>query len=456
MADGPAPSAGGAAATDNTPRRPIGDVWERTGWIVIAFAFAIGFEVRRNLLTEPGLRGDLDQFVGWVHHIAVHGLGTLYSGTDAGPVTFGPVMAYVWAALAAIQPAFATATDASDPLIRAFMKAPASIADLALAGIAAYALRRHRKWAALAVVAILFHPAVIDVSAWWGQYESIFVGSAFAALVLAINGHDRPAAALVAISLMTKPQALPFVLPFAAWFWASGYHRIGADGKPGGARGGVIELVQTGLIGLATIAVLWLPFLAEGGPVNYLRNLATYQGEIFSVISVRAWNVWWLVQILGAPDGSGFVADDIAFLGPLTLRHVGFLVTGLLSLVVVWAIVRDPRPRTLILGLTASVLVFFSFMTQMHERYAYAAVIFLVLLLPETRPRWLWVAFGVAFTLNLLAAVPPTPAIAERLPVGGALGVAGALVMIAITVLTLREMTTRRVDDSRGAAILAG
>ncbi len=126
---------------------------------------------------------------------------------------------------------------------------------------------------------------------------------------------------------------MPFILPFAAWFWASGYHRVGADGTPGGIRGGVIELVQTGLIGLATILVLWLPFLAEGGPASYLRNLATYQGEIFNVISVRAWNVWWLVQILGAPDGGGFVADDIAFLGPLTLRHVGYLVTGLLSLV---------------------------------------------------------------------------------------------------------------------------
>ena len=69
-------------------------------------------------------------------------------------------------------------------------------------------------------------------------------------------------------------------------------------------------------------------------------------------------------------------------------------------------------------------------MTQMHERYAYAAFIFLVLLIPETRPRWLWLAFGVAFTLNLLAAVPPTPAIGERLSVDGSLGIAGSMAMI--------------------------
>ena len=47
----------------------------------------------------------------------------------------------------------------------------------------------------------------------------------------------------------------------------------------------------------------------------------------------------------------------------------------------------------------------------MHERYAYGALVFLALLIPERRLRWLGVAFGIVFTLNLLAAVPPTPAI---------------------------------------------
>jgi Gpi18-like mannosyltransferase len=179
------------------------------------------------------VRGDIDQFVGWVHHIAVNGLGSLYSGTDAGPVTFGPVMAYIWALLAAIQPAFATATDASDEAIRSLMKVPASLADLGLAAIVAYAFRAHRKWAVLGAVAILLHPAVVDVSAWWGQYESIFVVSALGAVVLAANGRNGPAAALIAVSLMTKPQAVPFLIPFAAWFWATGYRRMGRDGVAG-------------------------------------------------------------------------------------------------------------------------------------------------------------------------------------------------------------------------------
>jgi hypothetical protein len=34
-------------------------------------------------------------------------------------------MAYIWATLAAVQPAFRTVTDASDPAISALMKLPA-------------------------------------------------------------------------------------------------------------------------------------------------------------------------------------------------------------------------------------------------------------------------------------------------------------------------------------------
>ena len=414
MTTGPTGPAGPAA-----PAAP-GERWAGIHWLSVGAVVVVGTAIRLALLPGAGLSGDLDQFVGWVHHIATKGMTTLYSGTDAGPVTFGPVMAYIWSLLAAIQPAFATAIDSSDPGIRMLMKAPASIADFGLAGLSAYALRDRPRWAVVAVAAILLHPAVFYVSSWWGQYESIFVLSALAAVVAAVNGRNGVAAALVAVSLMTKPQAIPFLLPFAASFWATGGWR---------------DLLRAALIGLAVIAVLWLPFLATGGPAGYLRNLGTYQGEIFNVLSLRAWNPWWLLQEAAA--GGDFIRDDIAFAGPFTLRHIGYLVTAVLSIAIAWSIVRDARPRTFIVGLVASVLVVFTFMTQMHERYAYAALPLLTLALPDTRLRWLWLAFSVIFTLNLLAAVPPTAEIASALPVSGALGVLGSVAMTALTVLAL-------------------
>jgi hypothetical protein len=194
--------------------------------------------------------------------------------------------------------------------------------------------------------------------------------------------------------------------------------------------------------------LLWAPFIAAGGPAAYLGHLGRYQDEVFAILSLRAWNAWWLVQEAGA--GGSFASDQTAILGPITFRHIGYAITGLLMLVVAKAVARDPRPRTLVLGLAAATLVAFSFLTTMHERYAYAAVVFFVLLIAEPRARWLGVAFGVVFTLNLLAAVPPTSGIGDVLPVAGPLGIAGSIAMLAITVATLRLLQRRESTSPSG------
>jgi hypothetical protein len=403
--------------------------WTTRDVAALGVVVGIGILVRLLLLPTRGFPDDIDQFVGWVHHIATNGLGSLYGATEAGPVTFGPVMALIWGLLAAIEPAFRTATDASEPAISAIMKLPASIADVGLGLVVALALRDRPRWAVVGGAVILLHPAVIDLSAWWGQYESIYLLSAIGAAILAVNGRNGWAAVAIAVSVMTKPQALPLLLPLAAWFWATGGWR---------------EVVRATAIGSVTIVVLWLPFIADDGPLHYLRNLDTYQNDIFNILSVNAWNVWWLVQ--EAVAGGAFIGDDQRLLGPLTLRHLGYAVAGLLDLAIAISIVQRPTPRRLFLGLAASVLVFFTFATQMHERYAYGAVIFLALLVTEPRLRWLNVALGIVFTLNLLAAVPPTAEVDAWLSVAGVLGVSGSIAMLAITVVAMRTLGAGSLD----------
>ncbi len=394
--------------------------WSGRHVIALAIVLVAGIVIRVALLPSQGLKGDLDQFVVWIHGIAVNGLGNAYDQN----LSFPAVMAWIWGLLAAIEPAFKTIVDSSDPGIRALMKIPASLADIGLALLVAYALRARPWWAVTGAAIVLLHPAVIDVSAWWGQYESIYLLTALAAVVFALNGHNGFAAAAIAVCLMTKPQALPFILPFAAWFWA---------------HGGIREIARTAVIGLAVIVVLWLPFIPAGGPLNYLHNLAEYQNSIFPYLSLNAWNIWWLMQIAAV---GGFAGDQVALIGPITLRLIGFVFTALLSIVVAILIVRDPRPRTFILGLAASTLIWFGFLTQMHERYAYGALIFLLLLIPERRIQWLCLAFGVVFTLNLWSAAPPAPVFRVWLPYPGLHSMVGAVAMLAITGLTLIWMSS--------------
>jgi Gpi18-like mannosyltransferase len=405
-------------------RFPLETRWRIATSQRLLIAGAIGLiaavAIRLPLLPTPGLPGDLGQFVEWVNEIAVKGLPHAYDGD----LSFGPVMVYVWGVLAIIQPAFQTVADSSDPGLNVLMKLPATLADFAIAAGIGFALRDRPAWAVASALVFLLYPATWYVSAWWGQYESVYVLALLVAALLAIRDRNGPAAVFIALAVMTKPQALPFMIPFAAWFLARG-----------GARG----LVRATAIGAAVIAILWLPFLAEGGPTNYLRNLAAYQDDIFSVLSVRAWNVWWLLQEVGA-EGM-MVTDRIAIVGPITFRHVGYLVTGLVSLYVALKVYRNPQPRTLIVGLAAATLVAFTFLTTMHERYAYGALVFLLLLIPERRVQLIAAAFGVVFTVNLVAAISAAPDQPLLIPISGVTGVVGSVAMIVVTLATLRELS---------------
>jgi Gpi18-like mannosyltransferase len=379
--------------------------------LAVAAAVAVGLAVRLTFLPTPDISGDINLFVSWVHGIARNGLPSAYDAK----LTFPPVMAYIWWLLAAIEPGFQTATDSSDQTIRVLMKLPATLADFGLAALVAYALRHRPRWASAAAVVVLLHPAVIDVSALMGQYESIYLLFALAAAILATSGRNGWAAALIALSLMTKPQALAMLLPFAALFLAT-------DGWRG--------LVRAASIGAAVILILWLPFVAANGPANYLQNLAYYQGQGHAALSVWAWNFWWLVQELVV---GGFAYDSVPIVGPLTVKHLGYAVTAVLGSLIAVAVIRDPRPRTFVLALASSVLVTFLFATSMHERYNFGALIFLLLLLPEPRMRWLNAALGVVVTLNMLASVPPTAEISSVIRETRLLGVLGSMAMLGIT-----------------------
>ena len=97
----------------------------------------------------------MDQFVGWVHHIATQGLPTLYQGTDAGPVDLRAGHGLRLGALGASIRRSRPSPTRADPLTRALMKPPACIADIGLALLVVFALRDRPRWAAHRRAAVL-------------------------------------------------------------------------------------------------------------------------------------------------------------------------------------------------------------------------------------------------------------------------------------------------------------
>jgi hypothetical protein len=394
-----------------TPRRRLtGPSWL---FLALPLLVAAGVAIRLWLLPTAGVTGDLDQFVGWVHGIAVDGWGHTF---DQNP-TFPAVMAWVWGALAAVEPAFRSVTDSSDPAIRALMKVPASLADLGIAAAAVWWFRDRPLAAVAAAGAILLWPATWYVSAWWGQYEAIYVLPAVLAVLAARANRPLLVAAFLAVAFMAKPQALPFAVPFAAWF-------LGSQGWRGTLRAAIV--------GIVVVVALWVPFIAAGGPQQYLANLGTYQNSIFNVLSLRAWNPWLLIQELGA--NGDFVPDTTAILGPITFRTIGFALTAFLALVVFIGVYRQPTAERLALGVAAITLVAFVCLTTMHERYAYPAFVFLLLAISGRRTALLWAVFAVVFALNLVVAVHPD---GWEIPYGEAVRITGAIVMTGLMLVTV-------------------
>ena len=396
--------------------------WTPRYRVLLGIGFLAALAVRLWLLPMPGYTGDIDQFVDWVRHIANNGLPRAYDEH----LSFGPVMAFVWWLLGALDPAFRTATGSSDLGIRILMKLPATIADFGIAAAVVFWFRSRPALAIIGAVGFLLVPATAFVSAWWGQYESIFTLAVLLALLFARADRDGLAVVALTVAVMTKPQAAPLAIPFAAWFLARA-NLLGIAG-----------IVRLGAIAALTTLVLWLQFIAAGGPGKYLSGLGRYQDVFYAILSLNAWNFWWIVQEL---VGHGrLVGDNHPFLGPLTFRMIGYLLTGGLLLVVGYGVWRRPTPRTLALGLAAAALVAFSFLTTMHERYGYAALALLAVLVDDRRGRALGLAAAAVTSLNLVAAAVATGYPVPDVPIGGVVGLIGSAVTVAIALLLVREV----------------
>ncbi len=406
-----------------------GGTWTPALIATLALGLAGAAILRLLLLPTEGLPGDLDVFALWTHLLA---MGVPLDRIYEHGLSFGPVMAYLFWAIGHLQAAFQTATDAADPTVRIWLKIPASTADIAIALVIAYALKDRPRIAVASALALSFVPVTWYLSAFWGQSESIYTLFGLLAAVLALRGRWALAGVMLGLALGTKPQAIPFVVPLAAYAVA----RIGV-------RRAALPVAATA----ATLVLLWLPFLAAGGPVAYLRSAFAYQGETFAILSLRAWNPWWILQSL-ATAGDGLLAYTGAIVGPLTPRLLGYAAAAVGLALVFVALRRRPTGNALYLALAASVLVAYCLLTAMHERYAYPAVVFLALLLADRRILVAWVVLVVATSANYLAAAPPGGGPGSLVPLGGPVGIVGSLAITCVAVYVLAILVRGTPDRS--------
>ena len=413
------------AAGSTLPRAAGVGSRRETSLLVIGVVAAI--TLRAILVPFNGGWGDLDDYAEWVHRLATD---VPFGAAYRLDISYMPVLVAVFGTLAHVVPGFATATDASDLLVRIALKLPPLVADGASAAGVYLLAGGRRPGRAAAALAVLLVPATWYLSSWWGQYDAIYVAAAVWVAVLAVRDRSIAAGVLLGLALMTKPQALFLAVPFVAWMLGRWHVRRGV---------GVVFLAS--LVAAGT----WLPFVPWGGLSDYLRGVGSLQNGLFSLLSVEAWNFWWLIQ--GGVAGGGFVSDSTAILGPLTPRMIGLIMTFVAEALIALAMIRKPTKDRLLLGLAAATLVSFCLMTTMHERYAYAALVFLAPLLARTAVRVAWAILAVTVTLNIVAAAPPNQHAGSLIPLFGPIGAAGSAAMIVATIVVLTLLIRDDSDD---------
>lgn len=405
---------------------------ERRLWLLLAAALA----VRLVLMPLPDPADfDLSTFwLPWMAYGAEHGLAQLYLSGQP-PVNYPPLFLALLAGLGKLYgllvPGFGYT-----PLQSVLIKLPAVLADLAVGGLlyrAALSVAAQSSittparagdassHALLAAGLWLFNPAIIYVSAFWAQVDSIHTLWMVAALLAALAGRWGWSGVLMGLALLSKLHAivlLPLLLVLALRY------------SP--------RAIALGALGLGVVLMLGLLPLALSGALTSV--LAAYFGAIgyYPLLSVNAYNGWFIVQSLSAQVFNQAILDTARVAGPVTLRWLGLgllaaytaLLLGLLwprltqgPAHAVRGMVSTSRdwlaPQVQLLVFFAAGLLFFGFFslaTEMHERYGLPALAFLTLpAAVSRRVLWPYLLLTAVWSFNLVRVFPWGPDILRLL-----------------------------------------
>lgn len=337
--------------------------------IVVVLALAM----RIILAALPGHHLDMLTFANWAQDLADHGPGHFYDEAN-GFRDYFPGYLYILWALGGLREATGMGPDTFEYLL----KVPAIVADIGSA-VLLYALLRGRDedTRLLAAGGYLMLPPVLWIGALWGQADSLLAFGVL--LTVYFLARERPVAAAVAftVSFIVKPQAIAALPAFALW--------------------GVLHFdrVQWAKAVAASFAVglaLVLPFFHQPWDVFDHARRTT---ELYPFNSLTTYNLWSL--------GGWRVEDSRTILG-VEWRTIGFVLTAAAYVPVLLYVRRARDEGGLALGVGLSIAIFYTFLTRMHERYLFAAILPLWFAAFWLNSRVLW-GIVAAFGVTLFAAL---------------------------------------------------
>ena len=329
---------------------------------------------------------DVRTFQIWGTQLATGGLSAFY--TSGMWSDYPPGYLYVLALIGVLRGIFEW--ELLSPMLNFFTFLPAILADVGI-GYIVYTLTTKRSRFIFAAL-WLFNPAIIFISAVWGQVESVFLLPLLISLVLLRQGKLLTAYILYGVAILIKPQSL-FMGPIYL-FSAFDYWRLQGFAT--------VELKRLVLyISAAGLGMLSLAFPFTQG-FNYMPVFRQFIGglDAYNFGSVNAFNLWALA-------GFNWVSLEATALG-LSLSVWGVVIAvAIIALIFMALEIDKKRGNHFYWLIVAAVFVLiFVFSVKMHERYLFPALLFLLLHAME-RPRLdSFILYGLAsitFFLNCFA-----------------------------------------------------
>jgi Gpi18-like mannosyltransferase len=355
----------------------------RSDWLALGGLLALALALCIPWLGAPDPVGDLE--------LSARRMGFLMRGGLVEAFSYGadymPIRLYILRLLAPLVPLLGGAYYEPLPAVtRAIIKLPSLGALLLTVALIFTWARRYGGTGRAALLAGLYAvaPPVWMNAAWWGQVDVLLALPMAASVALLDRWRGRASWICWAAGILIKPQAIIL----APLLYGAALRRYGPRG-----------LVEGGLLASGLLAALCAPFVLIGqGPGLYQAAVGSV-GR-FPQVTNRAYNLWWLV----ADDRA---ISDLTRWAGVSYRTLGLALVGAAALLVLFAVLRDPGPRTVTAGAATLALAFFALPTQIHERYAFFALPFLLLAAAiDMRLLAPYLLLVAAATVNIVGAIP--------------------------------------------------
>jgi predicted membrane-bound dolichyl-phosphate-mannose-protein mannosyltransferase len=300
----------------------------------IIFLLFVSFFLRLALSSFGTLTLDQNTFIAWSTSLYQGGFGRFYQGwSDYLPGYL--YILWVLSFLSHILPSFPTVI---------LYKLPAIFSDIGT-GYLIYLFvskLKNRPWALFLSGLYLFNPAILSNSTLWGQVDSVptFL---FLLSIFFLPTHKSTSALLLAISTVTKPQAVLALPLYLYYMWKEKW-------RPS-------SIVSYIVIGGITTLVLFFPFSQHSNIFSFIyeRLLATTGQYPYSTVNAFSlWGLW------------GQWKPDSSF-----TQILGLFLSFVVPLFVLFRVRH--RKNYLYSALSVVFLSGFLFMTRMHERHLFPA-----------------------------------------------------------------------------------